>query len=49
LAGFVKWDWQRGIEGRSYFYDVDGIRSNPKTSRVRNGAVVSATGVNGVR
>jgi DNA modification methylase len=36
-------------KNKSYFYDVDGIRSNPKTSRVRNGAVVSATGVSGVR
>ena len=33
----------------AYFYNVDGIRSNPKTSRVRNGVVVSATGVSGVR
>jgi site-specific DNA-methyltransferase (adenine-specific) len=36
-------------KNKSYFYDVDGIRSNPKTSRIRNGAVVSATGVSGVR
>lgn len=34
---------------KSYFYDVDAIRSNPKTSKVLNGAVVSATGVSGVR
>ena len=34
---------------KAYFYNVDGIRSNPKTSRVRNGVVVSATGVSGVR
>lgn len=34
---------------KSYFYDVDSIRSNPKKSRVLNGAVVSATGVSGVR
>lgn len=32
-----------------YYYDVDAIRSNPKKSRVRNGSVVSATGVRGVR
>lgn len=32
-----------------YFYDVDAIRSNPKTSKVVNGAIVSATGVRGVR
>lgn len=34
---------------KSYYYDVDAIRSNPKTSKVVNGAVVSATGVRGVR
>jgi DNA modification methylase len=34
---------------RGYFYDADAIRSSPKKSRVENGAVVSATGVRGVR
>jgi site-specific DNA-methyltransferase (adenine-specific) len=34
---------------KGYYYDVDAIRSNPKTSRVVNGAIVSATGVRGVR
>jgi site-specific DNA-methyltransferase (adenine-specific) len=32
-----------------YYYNVDAIRSNPKKSRIVNGAVVSATGVRGVR
>ncbi|MBW3597648.1 MAG: site-specific DNA-methyltransferase [Planctomycetes bacterium] len=32
-----------------YYYDVDSIRSNPRKSKVLNGAVVSATGVSGVR
>ncbi len=32
-----------------YFYDVDAIRSAPKKSKVLNGAIVSATGVSGVR
>jgi DNA modification methylase len=32
-----------------YFYDVDAIRSSPKKSKVLNGAIVSATGVSGVR
>jgi DNA modification methylase len=32
-----------------YYYDVDAIRSNPKKARIVNGAVVSATGVSGVR
>jgi DNA modification methylase len=34
---------------KGYYYDVGGIRSNPKKSRVVNGAIVSATGVCGVR
>jgi DNA modification methylase len=34
---------------KGYFYNVDAIRSNPKKSSVRNGAVVSATGVSGIR
>ncbi len=32
-----------------YFYDADGIRSTPKTAKVINGSVISATGVSGVR
>jgi DNA modification methylase len=35
-------------KNKSYFYDVDAIRSNPKKTKVLNGAVVSATGVSGV-
>lgn len=34
---------------RGYFYDADAIRSDPKKSKVVNGAIVSATGVSGVR
>ncbi len=34
---------------REYYYNVDAIRSNPHKARVVNGAVVSATGVSGVR
>ncbi len=34
---------------RDYYYDLDAIRSNPKKARVVKGAVVSATGVTGVR
>jgi DNA modification methylase len=33
----------------AYYYNADAIRSNPKNSKVINGAVVSATGVRGVR
>lgn len=34
---------------RGYYYDVDAIRSRPRQARVVDGAVVSATGVTGVR
>lgn len=37
------------VKQKDYFYDVDSIRSNPKKTKVQNGAVVSATGVSGVR
>lgn len=36
-------------KGKTYFYNADAIRSNPKKSKVLNGTVVSATGVSGVR
>lgn len=32
-----------------YYYDADAIRNNPKQAKVVNGAVVSASGVRGVR
>lgn len=34
---------------KGYYYNIDAIRSNPKKTKVVNGAVVSATGVSGVR
>ena len=34
---------------RGYYYDADAIRNAPRAARVENGAVVSATGVSGVR
>lgn len=37
------------VRRRKYYYDVDAIRSKPRQARVLNGAVVSATGVSGVR
>jgi DNA modification methylase len=37
------------VKSEHYFYDVDAIRSKPGQTRVVNGAVVSATGVSGVR
>ena len=37
------------VKSHSYYYDADAVRSNPKKSKVVNGAIVSATGVSGVR
>jgi DNA modification methylase len=34
---------------RDYYYDADAIRARPRLARVVKGAVVSATGVSGVR
>ena len=34
---------------RGYYYDADAIRSKPRKAKIVNGAVVSATGVSGVR
>lgn len=34
---------------KGYYYDADAIRSDPKTTKVVNGSVVTATGVSGVR
>jgi len=37
------------VKQARYHYDVDSIRSKPRKAKVVNGAVVSATGVSGVR
>jgi len=37
------------VKQSRYYYNADAIRSKPRESRVINGAVVSATGVSGVR
>ncbi len=34
---------------RGFYYDIGAIRSKPRESRVKNGAVISATGVTGIR
>jgi DNA modification methylase len=34
---------------KNYYYDADAVRNAPREARVENGAVVSATGVSGVR
>jgi site-specific DNA-methyltransferase (adenine-specific) len=36
-------------DAHGYYYDVDSIRTTPKKAKVINGAIVSATGVSGVR
>jgi len=36
-------------KAHGYYFDVDAIRANPRKTRVVNGAVVTATGVTGVR
>ena len=37
------------VKQRNYFYDVNAIRTKPREAQVRNGAIVSATGVTGVK
>jgi site-specific DNA-methyltransferase (adenine-specific) len=36
-------------QAKDYYYNLDAIRSKPRQSSIRNGVVVSATGVTGVR
>ncbi len=36
-------------QAKGYYYDADAIRSKPREAKVVNGAIVSATGVSGVR
>lgn len=36
-------------QANGYYYNVDAIRAKPRAAKVVNGAVVSATGVSGVR
>jgi len=37
------------VKETDYYFDADSIRSNPRTTIVKNGAVISSTGVSGVR
>ncbi len=37
------------VSTKDCYYDMDAIRAKPRSAKVRNGAVVSATGVSGVR
>jgi site-specific DNA-methyltransferase (adenine-specific) len=36
-------------QAKGYYYNADAVRSKPRESKVVNGAIVSATGVSGVR
>ncbi|MEA3341784.1 MAG: site-specific DNA-methyltransferase, partial [Chloroflexota bacterium] len=36
-------------ETQGYYFDIDAIRAKPRKSKVVNGAIVTATGVTGVR
>ncbi|WP_254073812.1 site-specific DNA-methyltransferase [Burkholderia sp. S171] len=36
-------------QAKGYYYDADSIRANPRQTKIVNGAVVSGTGVSGVR
>lgn len=36
-------------QAQGYYYDADAIRSRPRQAKIRNGAVISATGVSGIR
>lgn len=37
------------VKSDKYYFDADSIRSKPREAQVKNGAVVSATGVSGIR
>ncbi len=36
------------VKQKIYYYDVDSIRNTPKSATVKNGSVVTATGVSGI-
>lgn len=42
-------DFFHFVKSKNCYYDVDCIRTKPRSAKVENGAVVSATGVSGVR
>jgi DNA modification methylase len=37
------------VKQRKYYYDIDAVRANPRKTQIKNGAIVSATGVTGVK
>ncbi len=47
--GSVSEDFFFFVKNEKYYFDADAVRSKPRQAKVRNGAVVSATGVSGIR
>ena len=37
------------VKSKNYYYNVDAIRSKPQKAFIKNGTVISATGVSGIR
>ena len=37
------------VKSERYYFDADAVRSKPRQTKVKNGSVVSATGVSGIR
>lgn len=47
--GSVSEDFFFFVKSEKYYFDADAVRAKPRKAIVKNGAVVSATGVSGVR
>ena len=47
--GSVSEDFFFFVKSEKYYFDADAIRSKPRQARVKDGLVVSATGVSGIR
>lgn len=37
------------VKSEKYYFDADAVRSKPRQTKIKNGSVVSATGVSGIR
>lgn len=37
------------VKSEKYYFDADAVRSKPRQTKVKNGSVISATGVSGIR
>lgn len=47
--GSVYEDFFFFVKSNKYYFDSDSIRAKPRDTKIQNGAVVSATGVSGIR